>query len=68
MFRASISLVAAAALRADADLILHNGNVVTVDARFSVREAVAMKGGRITAVGTDAEVLKERGSATRVVD
>src|SRR5947209_2302220 len=53
---------------ADADLILHNGKIVTVDARFSVQQAVAVKGGKITAVGRDAEVLKERGPATRVID
>src|SRR3954471_5814985 len=53
---------------ADADLILHNGKVLTVDPQFTVRQAVAMKGGKITAVGRDADVLKERGAATRVVD
>lgn len=59
---------ASGAFAADADLILHNGKIVTVDPKFSVAQAVAVKGGRITAVGTNAAVLKERGSATRVVD
>lgn len=58
----------ASASAADADLILHNGKVVTVDARFSIVQAVAVKDGRITAVGGDAAVLRERGPATRVVD
>jgi predicted amidohydrolase YtcJ len=54
---------------ADADLILHNGKVVTVDAAFGVVEAIAIKGGRITATGTSAGVLKgERSTRTRVVD
>src|SRR6266545_1061541 len=54
---------------ADADLILHNGKVVTVDAAFRVMEAIALKGGRITATGTSAEILKaERSPRTRVVD
>ncbi|MBI3471330.1 MAG: amidohydrolase family protein, partial [Candidatus Solibacter usitatus] len=53
---------------AEADLILHNGKVVTVDGRFSIRQAVAVKGGRITAVGDDRSVLAERGPATRVID
>src|SRR3982750_4120190 len=53
---------------ADADLILHNGKIVTVDAQFAVRQAVAIKAGKITAVGRDADVLKERGAATRVID
>src|SRR5260370_872937 len=44
---------------ADADLILHHGKVVTVDAAFRVVEAIAVKSGRITAAGTSAAVLKE---------
>src|SRR6478672_4330350 len=66
--RAGIFLIASCGWSADADLILHNGKVVTVDPQFSIRQAVAVKGGRITAVGTDAAVLKERGPGTRVVD
>ncbi|MCC6362734.1 MAG: amidohydrolase [Bryobacterales bacterium] len=50
------------------DLILHNGRVLTVDERFRVAEAVAVTGKRITAVGSNAEVLKLRGASTRVVD
>jgi predicted amidohydrolase YtcJ len=53
---------------ADADLILHNGKIVTVDSAFSVRQAVAVKAGRIVAVGSDAAVLRERGPGTTVVD
>ena len=54
---------------ADADLILHNGKVLTVDATFRVVEAIAVKGGRITAIGGSAEVLKrERTPRTRVID
>src|SRR4051812_6925276 len=53
---------------ADADLILHNGNIVTVDAQFAVRQALAVKDGKITAVGRDADVLKERGARTRLID
>jgi predicted amidohydrolase YtcJ len=57
------------AAAADADLILFNGHIVTVDAAFRVAEAIAVKGGRITAVGTSAAVLRgERAPATRVVD
>jgi predicted amidohydrolase YtcJ len=60
--------VCVCATAADADLILHNGKIVTVDPQFSVRQAVAVKAGKITVVGTDAEVLKERGAGTRVID
>src|SRR6476646_5682412 len=54
--------------QAAADLVLRNGKVVTVDARDSVAQAVAIAGGKIVAVGTDEEVRSRIGSATRVVD
>jgi hypothetical protein len=53
---------------ADADLILHNGKILTVDAKFSIVQAVAIKGGRFVAVGDDRTVLAERGSRTKVVN
>ena len=59
---------ASAVWAADADLILHNGKIVTVDAQFSVAQAVAVKNGRITAVGSNQQVLRERGAGTQVVD
>ena len=56
-------------LAADAELILHNGKIVTVDGQFSIQQAVAIKSGTITAVGPDASVLKaERGNKTAVID
>lgn len=59
----------AAAIAADADLIFHNGKIVTVDSRFSIQRAVAIKGNKIVAVGPDAAVLKaERGAKTEVID
>ncbi len=65
----SVLCAGTALLGADADLILHNGRILTVDPGFRVVQAMAVKGGRIAAVGSDAEVLKaERGSRTRVVD
>ncbi len=54
---------------ADADLILHNGKIVTVDRNFSIRQAVAIKDGKIAAAGTSEAILKaERGTQTRVID
>ncbi|MBA4068159.1 MAG: amidohydrolase [Isosphaera sp.] len=50
-----------------ADLILHNGKITTNDATPEAA-AVAFAGGRVAAVGTDAEVLKLRGRATTVID
>jgi FtsP/CotA-like multicopper oxidase with cupredoxin domain len=37
-----------------ADLVLKNGNVVTVDAAFTIAQAIAIAGDRIVAVGPDA--------------
>ncbi|MCX8036499.1 MAG: amidohydrolase [Candidatus Sumerlaeia bacterium] len=51
-----------------ADVILHNGKVITVDAKFSIAQAVALKGNRILAVGTNDDVLKTRGDKTEMVD
>jgi predicted amidohydrolase YtcJ len=54
---------------ADADLILHNGKIVTVDQNFAVAQAVAVKDGKITRVGTDQDVLaRERGPQTKLID
>jgi len=58
----------ATALFAEPDLILHNGKVVTVDAKFSLQQAVAIEAGRISAVGANADVLKLRGAKTKVID
>jgi predicted amidohydrolase YtcJ len=66
---ALLATLPAVSLAADeADLILHSGKIVTVDRDFSVRQAMAVKDGRILAVGSDAELLKTRGEKTRVVD
>jgi predicted amidohydrolase YtcJ len=50
------------------NLVLVNGKVLTVDPQFTVAEAVAMRDGRILAVGTNAEIRRLVGPATRVVD
>ncbi|WP_237741007.1 amidohydrolase [Novosphingobium sp. B-7] len=49
-----------------ADLILHNGQVLTVDKRFAVASAVVVRGDRIVAVG--GEGLLKRFAARDVVD
>jgi predicted amidohydrolase YtcJ len=50
------------------DLVLHNGRVLTLDARSTVAEALAIAGDRIIAVGPDALVLPLAGPRTRRVD
>jgi len=51
-----------------ADRVLFNGTVLTVDAHDSIAQAVAMRDGRITAVGTDAEILALAGPDTERID
>jgi len=60
---------AAALSASDAALILHNGKIVTVDRRFTIGQAVAIRDGKIVAVGTDRAVgAAERGPKTEVID
>jgi predicted amidohydrolase YtcJ len=51
-----------------ADLVLTNGVVYTVDARRSRHEALAVKDGRIVALGSAAEAAEWCGPRTRTVD
>jgi predicted amidohydrolase YtcJ len=51
-----------------ADLVMFNGQVLTVDVEFSVAEAVAVRDGRILAVGGDDQVLALAGPGTERVD
>ncbi len=52
----------------DADLILHHGKIVTVDKRFSIHQAIAVRDGRIVEVGRDRAVLKLKGARTEILD
>ncbi len=51
-----------------ADLIVHNAKIFTGNSGQPTASALAVKSGRIYAVGTDAEVLGLRNSLTRVID
>ncbi|HKU75916.1 MAG TPA: amidohydrolase [Pyrinomonadaceae bacterium] len=51
-----------------ADLILHNGVIWTVDAKNPTVEAVAIKDGKFVVVGSNSAALKLRGPNTRVID
>jgi predicted amidohydrolase YtcJ len=50
------------------DLILSSGKIVTVDERFSVAQAVAIRGERIVAVGTSHDIAQLAGPNTRRID
>ena len=51
-----------------ADLVLRNGKVVTVDDAVPDGEAVAVKDGKILAVGSDTDIEAFIGSDTEVID
>ena len=51
-----------------ADLVIINGNIITVDKNFSIAEAVAVKGDKIIAVSTDKEIRSLIGENTKVLD
>jgi predicted amidohydrolase YtcJ len=50
------------------DLILIHGKILTVDAKDSIAEAVAIAQGKIVAVGSTADIQHRAGPATRIVD
>ncbi|HVH25496.1 MAG TPA: amidohydrolase family protein, partial [Vicinamibacterales bacterium] len=50
------------------DLILTNGKIITVDDRFSIAQAVAVRGDRIAAVGTNQEIERLAGPNSRRLD
>jgi predicted amidohydrolase YtcJ len=61
-------MMAAQAPAERADIIFRGGRVITLDAADRVAEAVAVKGNRILAVGSNADVQALAGPRTRVVD
>ncbi len=69
LLAAGLGPLAFPVLAADpADTILVNGKIVTVDDRFTIAQAVAIRGQRIVAVGTTAKILKLKGADTKVID
>jgi predicted amidohydrolase YtcJ len=68
---AALVLLAVTALRTsaqDADLIVNTGRVWTGNPNQPWAEAIAIRGDRILAVGTRAEILARRGAHTRIID
>ena len=51
-----------------ADLILKNGKIVTLDPAQPLVQAIAITGGKITALGTDRQMAAQAGPGTKVVD
>ena len=50
------------------DLILTNGKVITVDERFTIAQAIAIKGDRFVAVGSNQEISGLAGPNTKRID
>jgi predicted amidohydrolase YtcJ len=65
---ASIFALAVALSAQAPDLIIHNAKLVTVDPQFRIVQAMAVRGDRIVAVGTNADVLARKGANTKIVD
>jgi predicted amidohydrolase YtcJ len=65
----SAALLAAGLSAAQAtDLIVTNGKVATMTKEGSFAQAVAIKDGKITAVGSNAQVLKAKTADTQIID
>jgi predicted amidohydrolase YtcJ len=59
---------AVAAHAQDADIALVNGKILTLDERGSVVEALAVRDGKIIAVGSTADIRARASGGTRIVD
>lgn len=57
-----------ASAQTPADAIYHGGDIVTIDDKHPTAEAIAVKGGRIVAVGTMVDVAKFKGDSTKMID
>jgi predicted amidohydrolase YtcJ len=69
--RYTIAVFAAAVLRAQTpapDLILSNGKIITVDERFTIAQAVAIRGNRFIAAGSNQDIARLAGPNTRRID
>lgn len=51
-----------------ADLILSNGKIYTVNEANPQAEAIAVRGGKIIAIGTTADISKLKGANTKAID
>jgi imidazolonepropionase-like amidohydrolase len=64
----TVAAASVAAAQPRVELALLNGNVITVDGRGTIAEAVAIGGGAVVAVGTSEEIDALAGAGTRVID
>lgn len=67
-FVALLCAIAQVAAAAPADRIIRGGSIITVNPGQPAAEAVAVAGGKIVAVGSEADVMKHKGEATEITD
>ena len=60
------ALISGCDAKQQVDLILHNGNIYTVDSAFSIAEALAIADGMIAAAGTNEEILQSYHAASTI--
>jgi predicted amidohydrolase YtcJ len=51
-----------------ADMIITNGKILTVDEQFTIADALAIKDGKIMAVGSNSEIRKLADRQSRIID
>ena len=68
VFAAMLIAAAGSAGAQPADIILLNGKVLAADEHFSVHQAIAVRDGRVLAIGKSADLRRTAGKGTRLVD
>lgn len=68
LFLSAVFSLSAFGQQVKADLILFNGKVFTADPAEPSAQAIAVRGMRILAVGSDAEIKKLAGAKTRLIN
>lgn len=68
LFAIALMVFALLAWSQTADTILINGKILTVDQQFSIQESIAIREGKILAVGKTADIRKLTGPNSRVID
>ena len=68
LFLLSTVVFASQQTAAPATLVLRNGKIVTVDAAMPEAQAIAIRGDRIAAVGTNESIQQYVGPSTQVID
>jgi predicted amidohydrolase YtcJ len=63
----SIALLNSCSMKEKVNLIIHHANIYTVDTAFSKAEAIAVKDGKIEAIGSNDYILKNY-TASEIVD